>query len=243
MLLDHSTNGEAMKRSFSLVWVTLFFAAAPLFAQPKLEVVGGTTLDLGDAFAGQKLDHIITVKNIGKDTLHISDVKAQCGCTAAMMSDQDKNLAPKAVGKLSISFDTRNYGGSKVSKQVYISSDDTSNPRMTVTFTANVVNILDMDPKILSFDNMKLDTSYTRTITITNPSAKNRLKILSVDPKFPMIKVTLMKNELMPGEKTQLQAVFTPTKTGTFQGLIELTTDHTVQPKFNISYYAWVNKK
>ncbi len=58
-----------------------------------------------------------------------------------------------------------------------------------------------------------------------------------------MLKVSLMKNELMPGEKTQMQAVFHPTKTGTFQGMIELTTDHSVQQKFNISFYAWVNKQ
>jgi hypothetical protein len=232
-----------MKSLIFLASVASILLSTPLIGQPKIEIVGGSTLDFGDAYAGQKLDRIITIKNTGKDTLHIADVKAQCGCTAAMMSDQDKNLAPKSVGKLSISFDTHAYGGSKVSKQVYITSNDTSNPRMTFTFTANVVNILDMDPKILSFDNMKLDSSYTRTITLTNPSMKNRLKILSVNPNFPMLKVTLLKNELMPGEKTQLQAVFHPTKAGTFQGQIDITTDHSVQPKFSLGFYAWVNKQ
>jgi hypothetical protein len=159
------------------------------------------------------------------------------------MSEHDKNLAPESVGKVSISFDTHNYGGSKVSKQVYISSNDTGSPKVTVTFSANVVNVMEMDPKILSFDNMKLDTSYTRTVTITNPSPKNRLKIISVDSKLENLKVNLMKNELMPGEKTQLQAVFHPTKTGTFQGSIELKTDFNVQPLMFLTYYAWVNKK
>lgn len=227
---------------FPIVFCAIF-AVNTLPAQPKIDIVGGSTLDFGDTYTGQKLEKVVTVKNVGKDTLRITDVKAQCGCTAAMMSDQDKNLAPKSVGKLSISFDTHNYGGSKVSKQVYISSNDTSNPKLTITFSANVVNVLDTDPKILSFDNMKLDSTYTRTITVTNPSMKNRVKILSVDPKQPMMKISLMKNELMPGEKTQLQAEFHPTKTGTFQGLIELVTDHTVQPKYSISFYAWVNKK
>ena len=61
--------------------------------------------------------------------------------------------------------------------------------------------------------------------------------------KFPMLKVTLMKNQLMPGETTQIQAVWTATKTGTFQGTIQMVTDHTLQPKFDINFYAWVNKK
>jgi len=232
-----------MKSLIFAILLSTIFAISPLLAQPKIEVVGGSTIDFGDSYTGQKIERVITIKNIGNDTLHISDVKAQCGCTATMMSDKDKTLSPKSVGKVSISFDTHNYGGSKVSKQVYITSNDTSTPKLTVTFTANVLNVIDTDPKILSFDNMKLDSTYTRTITITNPSMKNRVKILSVDPKFPMINVSLMKYELMPGEKTQLQAIFRPTKTGTFQGQVELTTDHTIQPKFNINFYAWVNKK
>jgi hypothetical protein len=232
-----------MKRLIFPIFLFLALAATTLFAQPKIEVVGGTTLDFGDAYTGQKVDHVLTVKNIGNDTLRIGDVHAQCGCTATMMSDKDKTLAPNSVGKVSISFDTHNYGGNRPTKQVYISSNDTSNPKVTVTFAVNVRNILETDPKIVSFDNMKLDSTYTRTVTITNPSQKERLKILSIDPKFPMLKVSLMKNELMPGEKTQLQAVFHPTKTGTFQGMIELTTDHSVQQKFNISFYAWVNKQ
>jgi hypothetical protein len=69
------------------------------------------------------------------------------------------------------------------------------------------------------------------------------LKILSIDPKSPMLKVSVMKTTLMPGETTQLQAIFTPNKSGTFQGAIELTTDNKDQAKFDVNYYAWVNRK
>jgi hypothetical protein len=231
-----------MKSLFFLIALCLI-ALNALVAQPKIDVVGGTMLDFGDSYVGQKVSRIVTVKNTGKDTLHITDVKAQCGCTAALMSDADKIVPPHGTGKLSISFDTHNYGGTKVSKQVYISSNDTSQPRVTITFTTNVLKVLDVDPALLSFDNMKLDSTYTRTLTVGNPSPKNSLKIISVDPKVPEISVTLMKNELMPGEKTQLQAVYHATKTGTFQGMIELTTNDPVNPKISINYYAWVNKK
>lgn len=226
----------------AIVLFLSFICLAGLRAQPKIETVGGNTLDLGDAFKGQRAEKVLTIHNAGKDTLRITEVRAQCGCTAAMMSEKDKVLAPDATGKLSISFDTHNYDG-KVSKQVYVTSNDTSNPRMTITFSANVTSVLDMDPKLFSFDNMKLDSSYTKAITLTNPSQKSALKILTVDSKDPMIKVSLMKNELMPGEKTQIQATFNPTKTGTFSGVIELTTNHPQQPKMEIRYYAWVTKK
>ena len=232
-----------MKTVIFLIGIMALLSTIGLYAQPKIQVMGGTTLDMGDVYTGQKAERVLAVKNVGSDTLRISEVRAQCGCTAAMMGDADKKLAPNATGKLSISFNTEHYGGSKVSKQVYISSNDTSSPKVTVTFTTNVMNVVDLEPRQFTFDNLKLDSTYTKMITISNPSLKNPLKILSLDTKFPMIKLSLMKNQLMPGEKTQLQAVFNANKTGTFNGSIQMVTDHTAQPKFDIPFYAWVNRK
>ena len=231
-----------MKTLFSVVVLTFFLVFAKSWAQPKIEVVGGTQLDMGDVFQGHKAERVLTIKNVGKDTLKISDVHAQCGCTAAMMTDADKQLGPGQVGKLSISFNTSSYSG-KVSKQVYVASNDTGNARLTVTFTTNVMNVVLFEPKMLSFDNMKLDSTYTKTITVTNPSSKAALKITSIETKNPSLTMTLMKNTLMPGESTQLQAVFKPTKTGTIQGVAEVTTDNQVQQKVNLNWYAWINKK
>src|ERR1041385_3351827 len=94
-----------------LFFVTIFLTCVSgALAQPKIQAVGGTTYDFGDAYTGNKVDRLITVRNIGTDTLRITDVKAQCGCTAAMMTQ--KSIAPGDSGKLSISFNTSGYGGS-----------------------------------------------------------------------------------------------------------------------------------
>lgn len=213
---------------------------AAAFSQPKIQASGGTTFDFGDAFTGTKVDRVVTVRNVGTDTLRISDVKAGCGCTAALMTT--KNIAPRDSGKLSIVFDTHNYGGSKATKQVYISSNDTAQPKLTITFSVNVVNILALDPKFFSFSDAKVDSTYTKTITITNPS-KESIKILSVNTNDTELKVDIMKMQLMPGEQTQLQVVFHPTKSGTPQPKIEILTDNKIQPKFEVPVYAWVNRK
>ncbi len=231
-----------MKRLGLLLAIFVLSLGFRAFAQPKIQVIDGTQLDFGDVFHGKRADKVITVKNVGTDTLKITEVRAQCGCTAALMNDNDKRLGPGQSGKLSISFDTHNYTG-RVSKQVYISSNDTSNAKVTVTFTTNVIDVLSVDPRQISFDNLKLDSTYTRTVTIANPSDKNSIKILSVESKAPQLKLSIMKNQLMPGEKTQIQAVYTPDKTGTFQGDIEITTDHPANPKLTIKYFVWVNKK
>ena len=227
----------------AVVLVAIFFlCVAGAHAQAKIEIVKGTTVYLGDAYAGTKADGIIEVKNVGNDTLFITEVKAQCGCTAALMSDQDKRLAPKAIGKVSLSFNTQGYGGQKVTKQVYISSSDTATPKTTISLSVNVINILDMNPKFLSFDNSKVDTTYTKTVTVSNPS-KDPITILSATSSIPEVKVALLKKQLMPGESTTLQAELHPTKSGTFNGEIELVTNHKVQPKFSVKFFAWVNRQ
>jgi hypothetical protein len=228
-----------MSRSFVLAGI-LALCASSLYTQPKIKVLPEPMFDIGDYYQGQKAEHLLTVKNVGTDTLKIADVKAQCGCTATMMAE--KVLAPGQEGKLSITFDTHSYTG-KVTKQVWITSNDTSSPKTTIQFTANVTQVLSFSPTYLGFNDIKADSTYTKTITITNPSQKQSVKILTASSKSEMLKVEIMKNQLMPGEQTQLQAVFHPTKSGTFTGDIELTTDHPLMPTFVIKYSAWVNRK
>ncbi len=221
-----------------IVIAAMCFGATALLAQPKIKPV--PDIDLGDSFQGQKIQHVITIENVGTDTLRISEVKAQCGCTATLMSE--KTIAPQGSAKLNFTFDTHNYNG-KVTKQIYVSSNDTSTPKLTVNFTANVIQVLSLTPAFFSFDNAKLDSTYTKTMTISNPSQKQSIKITGVEPKMEDLKVTLMKNELMPGEQTQIQAVYHPQKSGTYQGTIDLMTDHPQNPKLEIRCYSWVNRK
>ena len=228
-----------MKRFVIFVAISLTSITAAL-AQPKIQAAGGATHDFGDAYTGTKVDRVITIRNIGKDTLTITDVKAQCGCTAALMTT--KQIAAGDSGKLSISFDTHNYGGSKATKQVYVSSNDTSQPKLTITFNVNVLDVLKLDPKFFSFGDAKLDTTYIKTITVTNPS-KESVKILSVNSTLDQLKVEILKKQLMPGEQTELQAMYHPTKSGTFQNNIEIVTDNKIQPKLQIGVSAWVNRK
>lgn len=231
---------------FSILAVFSLISVASVLSQPKIEVRGGTTYDFGDAYNGTKIERVMTIHNAGTDTLKLSDVKAACGCTAAMVTNQENKpltqIAPGDSGKLSITFNTQGYGGQKPTKQVFLKSNDPKTPTTTINFSVNVLDALTADPKFFSFDNSKLDTTYTKTITISNPS-KEPIKILSV--KFPLeqFKIDMMKTQLMPGEKTQLQAVYRPTKSGTFQDNIEIVTDNKVQPKFLVRVYAWVNRK
>ncbi len=229
-----------LKSNIIALSLSMLLLAATAAGQPKIQSSQGTTLDFGEYYQGQKAERIVTIRNAGTDTLRITDVKAQCGCTATFMSN--RTLAPSAQGDLSITFNTAGYNG-KVTKEVFISSNDPTTPKLTLQFSASVMQLLSLVPGSFMFDNSIVDSTYTKTIIVTNPSSKQPVKILGVDSKFDQIKVTLMKNELAPGEQTQLQAVFHPIRPGTYNGVVELTTDSPRQPKFDVKFFCWVNRK
>jgi uncharacterized membrane protein len=229
------------KGIFSTIFVTLTLSSIAM-AQPKISVEEGTTLDFGSAYTGSKVEKILTIRNLGNQPLHITEVKAQCGCTATIMKEEDKTIPPDGKGKVSITFDTHNYGGQKVTKQVFISSNDSSNARLAVSFNVNVLNVLDIAPKFVSFNDSKMESTYTKSVTITNPG-KESVKILNTNSVFDQIRIDLMKKDLRPGESTQLQVTFHPTKSGTLQGTIDLETDSKIQPKFSVPVYTWVTRK
>jgi hypothetical protein len=228
-----------MNLKLAALFAGILLSFSVILAQPKIAVYPGSMLDLEDLYKGQKIEKIVTIKNIGSDTLRISNVKAQCGCTATFMSE--KNIGPSDSGQLSIIFNTESQLG-KVSKQVYISSNDSSNPKLTIQFSANVIEVLKLSPPTLLFENGKVDSSYTKTMMISNPSKTTAIKILSTDVKFDNLKITFMKNSLMPGEEVQLLAEYTAKKAGTFNGFIQLNTDHPLQKKFEIKVFSWINR-
>ena len=224
-----------MRLTSALFITAVIFSTTAVFAQPKIKMVGGTSFSFGKVLKGSKPTQIMMLKNIGSDTLNVTEVSAQCGCTAAMISKQ--KVAPSDSGKLSISFNTAAYEG-QVTKHVYVSSNDPSTPKVTIEFSANVIQAINANPSYITFNITKNDSTYSKTITLTNMTEQS-VKILGVNPQLDHLEVSLLKNLLMPGEQTELQTIFRPSNKATTQGTIELKTDFAAQPSIEIRVFEW----
>jgi hypothetical protein len=230
-------------KNILLVAIALIIAGTQgLFGQPKITILPSTTLDMGELIRGQKGDRIVTVKNTGTDTLRIMNVHATCGCTAALLKNDKTNLGPNDSTQVSISFNSQGQNG-KVFKTVTIASNDTSNPQVTIQFTANVIAALGIDREMISFSRVVLDSVYNEVINLSNPSKDRGIKILSATTTMDGLKITLLKNTLMPGEQTQIQIKYCPPKAGVIAGAIDITTDHPIQSASQIKVLATVNRK
>ncbi len=204
-----------------------------IFAQPKLDIIPGVEFTMGTVYKGMSVTKELTIRNVGSDTLVVSDVSAQCGCTTTKLSRQ--KLAPKESENLSITFNSTGYDG-PVTKHVYLDSNDPEDPEMEIEFKATVIQSLKPNPGMITFNVSRLDSSYAAEITLLNSTFQS-IKILSIVTRFGGLNVSLFKNELMPGEQTVLQAILTPSREGSFQGSLVLKTDFSAQPSIDIGVF------
>lgn len=105
-------------------------ASVPIIYFPE------TQHDFGKVNEGDQVDYTFRFANKGESQLTIKDIKTSCGCTAALLS-QD-NLAPGQEGTLKVELNTKNRSG-KMSRTITIQSNDPKDPAKILTIYADVV--------------------------------------------------------------------------------------------------------
>ena len=89
--------------------------------------------DFGNLEEGQVVDHTFEFANAGTDTLIIAQVRASCGCTAALLSAN--RIPPQGTGEIKTTFKTKGRAG-KQKKTLTVFSNDPDTPAKTLIFRA-----------------------------------------------------------------------------------------------------------
>lgn len=97
--------------------------------------LGTNQHNFGTIKEGEVVEFSIPFQNAGKKELVISDIQESCSCTVTEISS--KNILPGKYGNLKIKFDSKDRVG-KVSRTVTLITNDTSNPKQTITIFANI---------------------------------------------------------------------------------------------------------
>ncbi|MEW5701948.1 MAG: DUF1573 domain-containing protein [Candidatus Zixiibacteriota bacterium] len=98
-----------------------------------------TNFDFGYAPQGSSISHVFWLKNVGGDTLHITDVRPGCGCTKAPLK---KTVLPAGDSTdVEVIFSTGGYSSNVVKGARIISNTTGASPPLT--FTAYPSNKLD----------------------------------------------------------------------------------------------------
>jgi len=91
--------------------------------------------DFGKIKEDERPVHIFNIKNIGKQELIINRVRASCGCTATMLSQE--NIQPGKSAELQVTFNPTGYKG-VVKKDIYLDSNDPKRPNVKIIVSADV---------------------------------------------------------------------------------------------------------
>ena len=201
-----------MKRVFFTVSVlALVFGVAASQEEPQQNIKAGRleisqkAWDFGFIPKGAKVTHNFLLKNVGNDTLKITNVRKSCGCTAAPL--RKTVLPPGDTTQLEVTFSSGSYQG-PVSKAVYVESNDPIEPFIDVTFLANVSvpsKSLTFDPFFIKFDTIR-QFPVRASIKVTNIDSQAVSFSIAEEP-LNYVNLKARKKKLAPGKETEIEVV------------------------------------
>jgi hypothetical protein len=201
---------------------------------PKIEIVGGDSLDFGTASPGI-LQDTVRITNVGNDTLKIVEVRPSCGCTTAGI---DNNiLLPGDTARVPITLDVTHYTG-YVRKNLTIMSNDSTRPNFQVALVANLVRDLMVNPTFFPVpEGAKAGVETSTQVAVMNLSQEP----ISIGPpritdaaelivRFDMTSPVVVQ----PGDSVPLVARVKPVKQGVAGADVIVPTNSKRQPTLSV---------
>lgn len=221
--------------------VLCYFAAVVVItmaasnANAQLSVIQGNEISFGKIFqTGAMVYKVITVKNIGSDSIKIKSVTTSCGCTAAMVATSA--LAPGEESDVRIQFNPTGYIGD-VTKYIYISNSDKKFPLITVKMIGYVEYALQPTPSYVLFNNARVGKLDSTEINLSNTTGKE-MRITKVDLPSKELTYRLNKELLKPGDFANLDIYLNPTNLRDIDGYIVIYTTSDEQPQLQLRVFA-----
>jgi hypothetical protein len=212
------------------------FLSSIVVSQPKLLIVGGTEPDFGNAPNFTSTKHRIILKNIGTDTLILSEIGTSCGCTATLLSND--HIPPSDSAKLDVTFDAERFAGQRVTKRISMVTNDETQSAVGINFKVNVVNVIDLSPKYFYIRTTE-NTPATGILTINNTSDRG-IRITGIRSNQNVFVPKITEQLLKAGDSATISVLFTPRARGTVNGTVELTIDHPLAQQVNIRCFGFV---
>lgn len=217
--------------SFGLLWLAAGAQDQDIKAG-RLEVTD-KNWDFGFIPRGAKVTHHYLLKNVGTDTLKITNVRKSCGCTYAPLGKDV--LPPGDTTLLEVTFNSGSYQGA-IQKSVYVESNDPIQPFMDIVFNAMVsvpANALSFDPFFISFDTVR-NLPMKAVIKVANLDS-NSISFSVLESPSPFVTVKTRKKKIAPGKETEIQVeMVSATPPGEFGTSFTLVCDDAKKSRFTI---------
>lgn len=199
-----------------------------LWAEIKAEPA---SIDFGRQRQEKTVTATVKLTNTGKTPLSISQVTADCSCTAG--TPQQTELAPGQSTTMEVSFQTRSYQG-EVQRRVTV---DTSDGQVTVPLQA-IVSAFEhwsIGAAIAIFPPSNRGAEATTEIALDYTGA-GTAEVKSIEPSVPWLKAAVTEQKKNAIKITLTKAANAPA--GNHQPTIKVHTTDTVEPELNLPVFA-----
>ncbi|HUU70531.1 MAG TPA: DUF1573 domain-containing protein [Planctomycetota bacterium] len=145
--------------------------------------------DFGQVAQFTPNEHVFKFKNEGTAILRIERVHANCGCTAALVS-QD-SLEPGEAGELKVTFNSQDFAG-EVHKSVTVTSNDPERKDVILQIKANVIADLVCTPLALNFREVGTANAPSELVVKAFSPSGKKFKIVSATPSADYLKAEIV---------------------------------------------------
>jgi hypothetical protein len=132
-------------------------------------------LDLGTVFQMSEHAGVFKVRNTGTAKLVITNVSAQCGCTATLLSDEE--IEPGGETELKVTFKST-MSRRAVKKRITVSSNDPDESPTRLQIKATVVPRLVVEPRLLNFKDVHKKQGAIKWLTIKPSEHEKNVRTL-----------------------------------------------------------------
>ena len=155
--------------NYLFILISFLTTVSFAIAQPKLEVIGGSTIDWGKVQASKDpLKANLKLKNVGNQPLKISEVKPGCGCTTAPLDK--KYLKPGEIATVNVGLSPGTAAGELI-KGLTITSNDPKVPVKAITLKAYILRPIQVLPQpYIAFPQVNVGTTAEASMILKNTS-------------------------------------------------------------------------
>jgi hypothetical protein len=207
----------------------------------RIEIPGGTTKDFGTVSHTDRLDHNFILRNAGRDTVVVTDVKAACGCTGVMVSG--RTMPPGGVAEVAVRFVPPRTSNGTVSKSVSVYIEGAEHAVYVLRVSADVKSAFESDPPLVDVGSIAVNAKTTASFDLINASAEPKSVVAAqsalaieyhgLDGNSPPevrhlegVSIEPMEFELEPGGRKTVTVHFTPPFAGKVMGAIVLYSEN-----------------
>ena len=238
---DATTDASAQASSPVTEGAPQVAAAAPQDGKAPDLQFEELSYNFGKLAQDDKARHVFKFTNKGNAELVIGEVRASCGCTAALASA--KNIAPGESGSIDVTFDSRGKRG-QIEKHVTVSSNDPDTPQSTLTMVGEIAQIVVVEPPFATLGNNLPKGKGADTSFRIWRDDKQAFKISRIESDSASVTASTEPVEQDGNPAYQVNVKLVPNAPpGRYVGVLKVFTDIPNMPQTEVRFYGSIRSE